>query len=50
MKNQHKKRNPLAKLLQHPWFRQRRKPNKKRYSRKKLLSKILMELKELKNG
>ncbi len=38
-----KKRNLLAKLLRSPLFRLRSLPNKKRYNRKKLLSKILTE-------
>jgi len=42
-KKKHKKRNLLAKLLQHPLFRLRNLPSKKRYNRKKLSSKILIE-------
>ena len=42
-KEEVKKRNLIARLLRSPLFRLRSLPNKKRYNRKKLFSKISLE-------
>ena len=47
MKKKLKKKNPLAKLLKSPLFRQKKLPNKRKYSREQVRQQMLSHSQDL---